>query len=162
MIARASSGSSSSINSVEPLISANSAVTVLRSPSIASEVCHSGAMRTPLVASDDDVLPPFAATSLPSTLPQSPQNFFSGGFSAPHCPHRFASGAPQSPQNRLATGLSTPHFAHSIAVYPASSSSSALASLRSAVSKPSLNQFEISARILPASTPWPCLSTRRP
>src|ERR1700722_11274319 len=37
MIARASSGSSSSINSVEPLMSANSAVTVLRSPSIASD-----------------------------------------------------------------------------------------------------------------------------
>src|ERR1700674_1374341 len=36
MIARASSGSRSSISSVEPLISANSAVTVLRSPSTAS------------------------------------------------------------------------------------------------------------------------------
>ena len=37
MIARASSGSRSSINSVEPLMSANSAVTVLRSPSIVVE-----------------------------------------------------------------------------------------------------------------------------
>ncbi len=37
MIARASSGSRSSISSVEPLMSANSAVTVLRSPSIVME-----------------------------------------------------------------------------------------------------------------------------
>jgi hypothetical protein len=42
-------------------------------------------------------------------------------------------------QNRASAGLS--HFAHSIAVYPASSSSSALASFRSAVSKPSVNQL---------------------
>ena len=38
-IARASSGSRSSINSIEPLMSANSAVTVLRSPSTAGAAC---------------------------------------------------------------------------------------------------------------------------
>src|SRR6266852_9411959 len=114
MIARASSGSRSSINSVDPLMSANRAVTVLRSPSIASEVCRSGAMRTPPGASTDDGLPLSVPASLPSALPQSPQNFFSGGFSEPHCPHRFASAAPQSPQNRLPAGLSAPHFAQRI------------------------------------------------
>jgi len=36
-MARASSGSRSSISSIEPLISANNAVTVLRSPSIVVE-----------------------------------------------------------------------------------------------------------------------------
>jgi predicted ATPase len=45
MIERASSGSRSSINSVEPLISANSAVTVLRSPSIASDAAPSATTR---------------------------------------------------------------------------------------------------------------------
>ena len=46
----------------------------------------------------------------PSAAPQSPQNFFSGGLSAPHRAHRFASAAPQSPQNFLAPGFSDPHF----------------------------------------------------
>ena len=44
-IARASSGSRSSINSVEPLMSANSAVTVLRSPSSGSRPSCSGVTR---------------------------------------------------------------------------------------------------------------------
>src|SRR5216684_4133761 len=114
MIARASSGSRSSINSIDPLMSANSAVTVLRSPSIASEVCRSGAMRTPPAASAADGLPPSAVISVPSALPQSPQNFFAGGFSAPHRAHRFTSAAPQSPQNRLLAGFSAPHFAQRI------------------------------------------------
>src|SRR6266550_7029653 len=45
MMARACSGSSSSISSVEPLMSANNAVTVLRSPSIASDAAPSAATR---------------------------------------------------------------------------------------------------------------------
>src|SRR5260370_40978473 len=45
-MARASSGSRSRINSVEPLIFANSAVTVLRSPSIASDAAPSAATMT--------------------------------------------------------------------------------------------------------------------
>src|ERR1700732_3707649 len=139
-IARASSGSRSSINSVEPLISANSAVTVLRSPSGGSPAGCSGATRILGADGCDDEGAPAAATAVPSRLPQSPQNFFSGGFSAPHCPHRFVNGAPQSPQNRLAVGFSAPHFAQSIPSYPASSLSKAFASFKSAVSKPSVNQ----------------------
>ena len=46
MIARASSGSSSRISSVEPLMSAKSAVTVLRSPSPATASCCSVAILT--------------------------------------------------------------------------------------------------------------------
>src|SRR5271170_1909934 len=45
-IARASSGSRSCSSSVDPLMSANSAVTVLRSPSATSESVRSGATRT--------------------------------------------------------------------------------------------------------------------
>jgi hypothetical protein len=65
-------------------------------------------------------------------------------FSAPQFGQRSASGLPHSAQNRLPGKLSVPHFeqrmSHSIAVYPAKSSSIALASFRSAVSKPSVNQ----------------------
>ena len=43
-------------------------------------------------------------------------------------------------QNSASAGLSQLHFAHSIVVYPDSSSSNALASFKSAVSKPSVNQ----------------------
>src|SRR6266852_5325062 len=69
-------------------MSANSAVTVLRSPSFAPEVCRSGAMRTPPVTSAADGLPSSAPRVLLSSLTHSPQNFFSGrGFSAAHCLH---------------------------------------------------------------------------
>jgi hypothetical protein len=44
MMARASSGSRSSISSIEPLMSAKSAVTVLRSPSRAAELSASDAV----------------------------------------------------------------------------------------------------------------------
>src|SRR6266849_3379266 len=56
-------------------MSANSAVTVLRSPSIVSEVCRSDAMRPLPAASAADALRPFAPTGVPSALPQSAQNF---------------------------------------------------------------------------------------
>src|ERR1700675_4999408 len=124
MIARASSGSRSSINSVEPLMSANKAVTVLRSPSSVAEASGcSGVTRILGAGLGGAEGATAAAIAVPSGLPQSPQNFFSGGFSAPHCPHRFASGAPQSPQNRLLAGFSAPHFAQRIVGYLASSSS---------------------------------------
>src|SRR5229473_1585562 len=108
-IARASSGSRSRINSVEPLISANSAVTVLRSPSIVSEACRAGAMRTPPAASADG-LPPAVAASLPSALPQSTQNFAPGGLSELQFEQRFESGLPHSAQNFLPGIPSVPHF----------------------------------------------------
>src|SRR6266849_6611318 len=110
MIARASSGSRSSISSVEPLMSANSAVTVLRSPSIASEVCRSGATRTPPSAPAADGLPPSATRSVPSALPQSAQNFAPGALSALQFEQRFDSGLPHSAQNFLPGIPSVPHF----------------------------------------------------
>src|SRR5713101_2362759 len=110
MIARASSGSRSCINSVEPLMSANSAVTVLRSPSIASEVCRSGAMRTPPVTSAADGLPLSATASVPSALPQSAQNFAPSALSELQFEQRFDSGLPHSAQNFLPGIPSVPHF----------------------------------------------------
>src|SRR5260370_26496956 len=101
-------------------------------------------MRTPPAASAADGLPPSAVISVSSALPQAPQNFFAGGFSAPHRAHRFASRAPQSPQNRLLAGFSAPHFAQCIWLAPQlapHSSSNAFASFKSAVSKPSVNQL---------------------
>src|ERR1700730_2647368 len=110
IIARASSGSMSRIISVESLISANNAVTVLRSPSIVSEVCRSGAMRTPPSAFARDGLPPSATKSVPSALPQSAQNFAPGALSALQFEQRFDSGLPHSAQNFLPGIPSVPHF----------------------------------------------------
>src|SRR5216683_1250568 len=110
IMARASSGSRSRIISVESLISANSAVTVLRSPSIVSEVCRSGALRTRQAASAADGLPPSTPTSLPSTLPQSAQNFAPGVLSELQFEQRFENGLPHSAQNFLPGIPSVPHF----------------------------------------------------
>src|ERR1700675_553363 len=101
MIARASSGSSSCINSVEPLMSANSAVTVLRSPSSFS---GSGASLTRTVGVSNFFAA--AAAGPPSAVPHSPQKRLPAGLSALHFGQRFASGAPQSPQNFLPGGFS--------------------------------------------------------
>src|SRR5207245_2865471 len=124
-------GSRSSINSIEPLMSANSAVTVLRSPSGISAV--SAATRTPLggVAG----FPAAAREAASSRAPQSAQNGLPTCASAPHLGQRTGSGAPQSAQNRLPGRASTPHFGHRsfipAAIYPPNSSSSDLASFRS-------------------------------
>ena len=70
----------------------------------------------------------------------SPQKSSPGSFEAPHCGHTRASGAAHFAQNLRPSRLSAPHFAQFIATH-LSSSSSALASFRSAVSKPSVNQL---------------------
>src|SRR5579863_5745830 len=117
IIARASSGSSSAISSVDPLMSANSAVTVLRSPSLSAEASARSAVTRIAPAPDAaqggmtvgaDASPVIAA-------PQSPQNFLPAGFSAPHEAHLNGSAAPQSPQKRLPSGLSAAHCPQRIA-----------------------------------------------
>src|SRR5882757_1205175 len=106
MIARASSGSRSSINSIEPLMSANSAVTVLRSPSVA----ESATVCSDVIRTDDveevravDLNSPEA-----SAAAQSPQNFAVGAFSYPHFAQRFLKGAAHSLQNFCSAGFSAP------------------------------------------------------
>src|SRR5437763_340923 len=106
-IARACSGSRSSISSIDPLMSANNAVTVFRSPSMSSEVRGDSLSSSELAAGK--TVAALAAVAA-SAVPQSPQNRFAGGLSAPHLGQQLASGAPQSPQNFLPAGLSLPHF----------------------------------------------------
>src|SRR5713101_8121025 len=91
-------------------MSANSAVTVLRSPSTVAEapIC-------PAVIGVSGVLRADAGEWVPallaeSAVPQSPQKPLPGGFSARHLGQGFARGVPQSPQNFLSVGLLLPHF----------------------------------------------------
>src|ERR1700730_13748588 len=114
MTARASSGSSSCISSVEPLMSANSAVAVLRSP---SRFSGTGVSAT-RISDSFDFLAEAAATVAPSSVPHSPQKRLPAGLSAPHCGQRCASAAPQSPQNFLPAGFSALQFEQRIS-FPA-------------------------------------------
>src|SRR5260370_40435626 len=88
-------------------MSANSAVTVLRSPSVATESAsvRSDAIRTDGVeearAVDLNSLDANAAA-------QSPQNFAVGTFSYPHFAQRFLKGAAHSLQNFCSAGFSAP------------------------------------------------------
>src|SRR5207302_2088331 len=93
-----------------PLIPANSAVTVLRSPSSASEELPSGATHT----LEDALCGVEVATSPPapflSGAPHLPQKSDVGGFSALHFAQCFASAFPHFAQKLLADGLLVPHF----------------------------------------------------
>src|SRR5271154_6305853 len=104
-MARASSGSRSCSSSVEPLISANSAVTVLRSPSRFSEAGGAATRIGESFGFFDD-----AAAGAANGAPQSSQNFAVGALSAPHFAQRLANGVPHSAQNFLPEVLSVPHF----------------------------------------------------
>src|SRR5260370_27056524 len=101
MIARASSGSRCCSSSVDPLMSAKSAVTVLRSPSSADV---------------SEEVPRVEARAAESGAPQSAQNFALGALSEPHFEHRFDKGLPHSAQNFLPGWLSVPHFEQRIAI----------------------------------------------
>src|SRR5262249_9916041 len=100
-MARASSGSRSSINSIEPLMSANSAVTVLRSPSTASAFGASSA-----IWRDHAVF----ISGAKSDAVHCPQNLKPGGFSKRHLGQINASGLVHCPQNFIPSGFSNPHF----------------------------------------------------
>src|SRR3984957_14242515 len=114
MIARASSGSRSCSSSVEPLISANSAVTILRSPSSVSGELFSGATRTLEADSRGGEVAAAAPASFVSRVPHLPQKSDVGGFSALHLAQSFASELPHFAQKLLAEGLFVPHFEQSI------------------------------------------------
>src|SRR5215471_15153820 len=116
-MARASSGSRSSISSIEPLMSANSAVTVLRSPSRFS------AADVPVTRMGVSFI--FAAgaaivASAPNAAPQESQNFASVRFSAPHEGHLGESFAPHLSQKRAPSRWSAPHLEQRIAESPKS------------------------------------------
>src|SRR6516162_1427696 len=110
-MARASSGSRSSISSIEPLMSANRAVTVLRSPSVMGEESDcSASTRTLIGDSDDGEVRAGASVLLARVAPHLPQKFDAGGFSVPHFAHGVVSAFPHCTQKLLPGGLSVPHF----------------------------------------------------
>src|SRR5438309_1066513 len=106
IIARASSGSRSSIKSIDPLMSTNSAVTVLRSPSMASVAGSALFNRSdtgPGAGRD-------SGTEMPTTAPHSPQNLSPVSMAAPHFGQEATKGVPQLVQNLRPSRLSLPHF----------------------------------------------------
>src|SRR5207248_2343443 len=116
-IARATSGSRSRINSVEPLISANSAVTVLRSPSICADSAGcpgvTGIAKSGFTAmgGDSAALAPGAASN---GAAHSSQNLAVSILIAPQRRHFAANGAAHSLQNFAPSRLSFPHFVQRI------------------------------------------------
>src|SRR5215469_12491984 len=114
-MARASSGSRSSIRSIEPLMSAKSAVTVLRSP---SKFWGAGVPAIRTQGSSDFLT---AVGGVPSPAPHSPQKFSAGSMAAPHRGHFAASLDPHWVQNFRPSRLSAPHFAQRMAVNKAPS-----------------------------------------
>src|SRR6516162_9820062 len=107
-MARASSGSRSSSNSIEPLMSANRAVTVLRSPSSDSDGASDVIFSESTSESDSER----AANDNASDVPHSPQKSSPGSFAAPHFGQELASAPPHLEQNLRRSRLSAPHFAH--------------------------------------------------
>ena len=116
-------------------MSANRAVTVLRSPSRFSDDDISA---TRIGASFDffaDIAPVAAWRYRIFCRTRAP-----GVSAVLHAGQTNSSFAPHCSQNEASAGLSVRQSGQRIAVYDDSSSSSAFASFRSAVSKPSLNQ----------------------
>src|SRR5271165_4247276 len=106
-IARASSGSRFAINSVEPLMSANRAVIVLRSPSISSTASPTSCADAPAPESR-------WAETLRSSAAHWPQNFAVAILSKPHFGQALLSPAPHSLQNLSPSGLSVLQAEHRI------------------------------------------------
>src|SRR3984893_4519074 len=111
MMARASSGSRSRSSSVEPLMSANSAVTVLRSPSATLATAASSAARTG--GADGGRIVDFVVAGVRGAA-HLPQNRAAGEFSNPHCEHRELNGAAHCSQNLSPAGFSAPQFEQSM------------------------------------------------
>src|SRR5260221_14646244 len=111
MIARASSGSRSAISSVEPLMSANSAVTVLRSPSITSGAELASAVT--LICDSDGLVGEESRLVAVNAVPHFLQNLASGLASVLQVEQTSSRLAPHPSQNDASAGLSLLHFAQS-------------------------------------------------
>src|SRR6185312_14370961 len=103
---------------VEPLMSANSAVTVLRSPSVGSGASGGAEVKRISVLVGVICVETRAAGDAfdASALPQSSQNADEGAFSALQFAHRTDNGLPHAAQNLRPVLLSTPHFEQRIAL----------------------------------------------
>src|SRR5712692_3598721 len=111
-MARASSGSMSSIRSIEPLMSANRAVTVLRSPSIASVASLSAA--TLICDPGEEAVAETSTFAEPTEVPHFLQNRAPGLTGALQAGQTNSSFAPHPSQNEASEGLSWLHFTQSI------------------------------------------------
>src|SRR5215469_1176788 len=118
-MARACSGSRSCWSSVEPLMSANRAVTVLRSPSNSADawsavlwLIDSGNSSLAMGRRGDPA--PGDDFSGPA---HSPQKRAAGEFSNPHFAQRCLNGAAHCSQNFSPSGFSAPHFEQRIATF---------------------------------------------
>src|SRR3972149_2021589 len=113
---RASSGSASASNSIEPLRSANSTVTSLRSPSNAplevrifsARCCGVYAFGAPKRCDEAEI----DGTVDPAGWAHSEQNFALGESWAPQLVHTRAKGAAHSSQNFAPARFSCWHFKH--------------------------------------------------
>src|SRR5215469_8396127 len=113
-MARASSGSRCSMSSIDPLMSANIIVTVLRSPSADESGVSAPTCIGKLAAAAFCDLP-----LVPSSgFAHSRQNFAVGGFSALQDGHLRANGDEHSTQNFALSGFSAPHLEQRIADPP--------------------------------------------
>src|SRR6516164_1680512 len=101
-MARASSGSRSSINSIEPLMSANSAVTVLRSPLISSDAPPSTA--TLICDLVEETIGEVSAFAEPIAVPHFLQNLTPGLTDALHAGQASSSFDPHPSQNDASAG----------------------------------------------------------
>src|SRR5215472_2010741 len=115
MIARASSGSRSSISSIDPLMSANRAVTVLRSPS--SSPGAESLSFTRITAESGATLLDGCAATLRGAA-HSKQNLAVGGFWALQEGQLRQNGDAHSTQNLALSGFSAPHFEQRICASP--------------------------------------------
>src|SRR3984893_2578510 len=114
-ILRASSGSRSSSSSIEPLRSAKSTVTCLRSPSMARFDVRILSTRCFGVYASGEANRDAAPAA---ACPHCGQKFAAGGTSLPHDGQRADSRAPHRPQNLAAGGLSCRHCGHVNAAHP--------------------------------------------
>src|SRR3984893_19250855 len=100
----AASGSRASINSVEPLRSANSAVTIFRSPSSASDAAPSAA--TMICDGGEETVVEAAAFTGPIAVPHFLQNRAPGLTDALHAGQINSRFAPHPSHNEASPGLS--------------------------------------------------------
>src|SRR5437764_8156215 len=111
MMPRASSGSSSAINSVDPLMSANSAVTALRSPSDTGVASDSPGV---ILTSEEACVSGLDVELSVDGSAHSLQNFEPNGLETPHLRQTSGSGPAHWLQNLAAFAFSLPQAVHFI------------------------------------------------
>src|ERR1700758_5587723 len=104
MTPRASSGSNPPINSVEPLMSANNAVTIFRSPTKPQDLCSPAAISPRSGRINAEPITGAAGPSV-SAVPHLRQKFASEEFDVSQERHLFSSLLPHFTQNSRIGGI---------------------------------------------------------